>query len=391
MFSPLSILTYFFKNKRKVIPILAIITLSILGISVTAAINGSMWREITDRVWFYEKYYDVYLTFSSESEGSLEEYQEEVEQVDKEIKELDAVDHIIVADVQATDLMTLFGNEGARVIFVGEDDREKFVNEIGIELDEGRYPESADEIALGREMLMNKDLKVGDSIGSKIDDEESLSGEYKIVGALTYSDSKKSMKLGIGYRENKSDDLSSAGLFLLNPKDGKAEELASALSRLEDKYGVIRVNTKESVDKMIDEEFSAVSKVLWAINVVVTLTITSSIALLNVIFFMQRANEFGLLASLGYSRKFIVGRTLLESLISIILGWGLGIIFSEVVYGILNSWIFTPRGIQGLTVLESQTFLFTIPVPLAVAIFSCGTVFWKLMRMDPVSIIEKRD
>lgn len=391
MLAPLSIFTYFFKNLKKVIPILAIITLSILGISVTAAISGSMWREITDRLWFYEKYYDVYVSFSSDSEGNLEESQQIVKEVDNRIKKLDEIDHIISTDVGYTDLMTLFGSEGARVIFINEQDRKEFVDEVGIVLDEGRFPKNPGEIALGREMLMNKDIKVGDKIGSKLDEEEPLTGEYKIVGSMSYKNSNKSMKLGLGYREEGKDDLVSSGLYLLNPKNGKEKELADKLLELEDEYGVIRVNTKSSIDKMIDEEFGAINQVLWAINVVVTLTITSSIALLNIIFFMQRANEFGLLASLGYSKGFIIKRTLFESLVSVFLGWGLGIIFSEVVYRLLNSLIFTPKGIQGLTILETQTFLFTIPVPIAVALFSCGTVMWKLMKMDPVSIIEKRD
>jgi len=120
-------------------------------------------------------------------------------------------------------------------------------------------------------------------------------------------------------------------------------------------------------------------------------TITSSIALLQIIFFMQRANEFGLLAAIGYSRSFIIIRTITESILNIILGWFLGIIFSEIVYKYLNAKIYEPQGMEGLTILNLNTLLFTIPVPIVVTIFSIGTVLWKLIRMDPVAIIERRD
>jgi hypothetical protein len=46
---------------------------------------------------------------------------------------------------------------------------------------------------------------------------------------------------------------------------------------------------------------------------------------------------------------------------------------------------------EGLNLFETRTLLFSLPVPIAVVIFGGGIVLWTLVRMDPISIIEKRD
>lgn len=390
---PLSLLTYYIRNKAKVIPILAILTLSVLGISVTAAVSGSMFREINSLYGnFYVNYYEVSIGFSADSEyESTDEYFEEVDRIRKNLEENEYVDYILEPKFARTKVQTMFGSEGATVVYLEEDDIDTFMDEMKVSLVKGRLPEKNDELVLGEGVMKNKKLEVGDYLGSDVDDEEWIEGKNKVVGIIAADSGKlDESKFGIGtFKPNGQQEFRT--FFLAHPVEGKEEELHNYLMNLDDDVEDLWVETEQTVEESIDEEFKSINTLLWAINIVVVLTITSSVALLQVIFFMQRANEFGLLASIGYSKGFIIKRTLLEATVNILLGWALGIVFSEAVYKILNAEIFTPKGMAGLTILELNTFLFTIPVPIAVIVFSVGTVLRKLIKMDPVAIIERRD
>src|SRR5262249_36879835 len=112
--------------------------------------------------------------------------------------------------------------------------------------------------------------------------------------------------------------------------------------------------------------------------------------LLNLIYFMDRMNEFGLLLGIGYPRSFVVRRALIESLLLTLMAWVFGILFSQVIYALLNTLIFEPRGVA-LTVLNWRALQFTVPIPIMVGLFSAGTVLWQLRQLDPMQMIERRD
>ena len=389
---PLSVITYYIKNKLKVIPVMGIIALSILGISVTEAILNAMLREVNETVNFFKHYYIASLYLSPDSEfKTVEEFQNVISDTQSEIEEIEGVDYILDSRILSMRVKTIFGNNAASIFFLDEEDQEKFLSEMDAELSEGRLPNSVDELVLGESLLKNKGLEVGSEVGSKVDEKEWLPGKYKVVGVLRSSKNNgEKIRFGIG-KLNGSEEVRLSVAFLIRPEDSKEQLVNDKLEELKEKVQSLEVQTETIIQKDIDEQFASINSILWAINIVVMATITSSIALLQIIFFMQRANEFGLLAAIGYSKFFIIKRTVIESTLNILFGWLAGIVFSEVVYRYLNASIFEPQGMEGLTILNWNTLLFTAPVPIVVAIFSVGTVLWKLIRMDPVSIIEKRD
>ena len=134
-----------------------------------------------------------------------------------------------------------------------------------------------------------------------------------------------------------------------------------------------------------------IDTIVWILNALSIAVIALALGLLNVIFFMQRANEFGLLAALGYTKRFLMRRVFTEAAVTVAMGWVLGILLSFGIYSALNTLIFIPRGLETLSVLTGRVILFTAPVPLSVTVFSVAVVLWQLWRMDPVSIIERRD
>lgn len=112
--------------------------------------------------------------------------------------------------------------------------------------------------------------------------------------------------------------------------------------------------------------------------------------LLNVIFFLQRLGEFGILAAMGYTRGFLVTRTFLEILWTTAVGWLIGLGLSRWAIDLVSRAIYAPRGIP-LTGIDGRVLAFTLPIPLMIAAFSLLVVLWHLWRLDPVSIVERRD
>jgi len=153
---------------------------------------------------------------------------------------------------------------------------------------------------------------------------------------------------------------------------------------------VVQSYTYAAQFKQYTQDFASMDTIVWSINSIVVLVLSLLAGLLNLIYFLDRMNEFGLLLGIGYSRSFVIRRALIESLLLTVFAWVLGILFSQLVYSLLNTLIFEPRGVS-LTVLNWHALQFTLPIPIMVGLFSAGTVLWQLKNLDPMAMIERRD
>ncbi len=73
--SALSIWTYYWNNKRKVLPVTAIIALSIVGIASSATLTGSFYQDEERDIAFYDHYA---LVFSSLRRGLSEAIRKDI-------------------------------------------------------------------------------------------------------------------------------------------------------------------------------------------------------------------------------------------------------------------------------------------------------------------------
>src|SRR5438477_588033 len=113
--------------------------------------------------------------------------------------------------------------------------------------------------------------------------------------------------------------------------------------------------------------------------------------LLNNLFFPQRMNEFGLLAAVGYSRWGLIMRVAWESLGVTLAAWLIGVGLGVAVLSWFNLTFIVPHGLL-INIFDWNVLsLHTLPIPLMVFAFVMGTVAWQLLRLDPISIIERRD
>jgi hypothetical protein len=71
------------------------------------------------------------------------------------------------------------------------------------------------------------------------------------------------------------------------------------------------------------------------------------------------------------------------------IAWAVGAVLCGIGLLGMQSFVYGPRGLT-LDFFSLVPWLLTVPLPLAVALASAGTIAWTLSRLDPVSIIERR-
>ena len=383
----LSIFTYYLNNKRKVVPVTGIIALAVLAISVTGTLTGSLFEDARRELAYYDRFSVVFsVQRSGLSDGLL-----------RQLEEHPAVAETYEVVRRTTRTQGIFGSEGRPIYFLSEADRTAFPDRLGWRLIEGRWPTTGtNEVALTDNILRNRGLEVGGSIGEAADEKDWLRGEWVIVGAL----SSDSVTGGVGdrayFRERFLTDpdlppevANRPDVLTIKPVEGKELELEAFLDSLPKDQVAAFHRTKAR--RQLDEELANINMILWILNGISIVVLALALGLLNVIFLMQRANEFGLLAALGYTKGFLFTRTFLEAVVTVAAGWALGILLSQGIYTVLNVTLFGPKGLAPLTIMTPRVLLFTTPIPVTVTVFSVAIVMWQLWRMDPVAIIERRD
>lgn len=385
--NPLSIRTYYWNNKRKVVPVMGIIALAILAISSTGALTESLFEDARREMAFFEHYSSV--TTAQRMPLS--------EAMIQRLRDHPAITQVVPSETRSVRVKGIFGDQGAPIYFFAPSEQRGFAERMGWGLVEGRWPEpGTNEIVVSKNVLRNRGLVVGDRVGREVDRTDFMIGEWRVVGAFPADGATG----GIGdldyLRERYLNAPGSTpapssrpSRVLVAPVEGREAEVAAFLDSLPtNEVGVFHLSRAE---RELEADLANADMIIWILNGVTIAVLALALGLLNIIFFMQRANEFGLLAAIGYTKPFLVGRTFLEAASTVAIGWGMGVVVSQGIYAVMNALLFTPRGLSPLTILTARVLVFTTPVPLTVTIFSVGIVAWQLWRMDPVAIIERRD
>ncbi len=103
-----------------------------------------------------------------------------------------------------------------------------------IRLKEGRIPlENHKEVALDYRMSKNKNVKLGDKIGNSIDKNDSLDGEYTVVGIVEGDGYLSFMPYNTTEASINSNNTNMVNNeILVFPKDGKVKEVDNLLLNL---------------------------------------------------------------------------------------------------------------------------------------------------------------
>jgi ABC-type antimicrobial peptide transport system permease subunit len=382
MFAPLSSLLYTFRNWLKILPLVGIIALSILGVTITSAIADSATKDLSQNLNFFDHYYLITLKPDKDLQTNFAN-------IKAQLETSESVDYFLEADFSFVQTKAVVAQMRRPVLFLENKDQTRFLKELNLKVEEGDLPSKASEISLTSRTSKNKNLQIGSGLGSIVDKKETwLVGEYKLTGNLNFESvsEDKQFQVGLGY-------LPTNGLkttFIIRPKPDKFNNLDSQLKDIQNRFPQSKAETRSTYQEYLNDELGSISQILSIITIVVTLTMTLSAGLISLIFLNQRSEEIGILLAMGYTKIRILSKIITENIIQILFGWILGLSIASIIYNYLNLLIFTPKAISGLTLWQFRTFTSSVPVPLAIIFFTLFAIIYKIYKIDPITIVERK-
>jgi ABC-type lipoprotein release transport system permease subunit len=376
---PLSIWTYFVRNKRRAIPVLLMIALAVVGVSVISVVAESQ-IENAEISWVRPLRNYATVTAAQDVINPA---------IIQEIENHPDVERVLPYQSGNIRVPSLLGSQGHPLIGLHNGEMTWFMERTNLSLTDGRLPApGANEIMLHETIMRARNLEIGDLVGREVDEREWFRGRWEIVGVFSGPIPGALLPYDVMRETSPLRDVPGEVSLLVFPQPGRMETVDAYIRGLPRHEVLFFTYTTER--QALDEEIASVQIVVWIINIVTISVLSLAMGLLNTIYFMQRMSEYGTLAAIGYRIRFLVRRTFGEAMSLTIVAWLLGLALAWTLALTLRTTVFEPRGLT-LSLLTMQSIYYTIPIPVLIAVFSLGTVIRQLTRLDPVTIVERRD
>jgi len=287
------------------------------------------------------------------------------------------------------DINLLAGNAQFDLYGVDQPGMTQLLTIYGDRVTAGRLPrQNASEIAVSEEIARARHVGLGGKLGNTVDELDRLPDTFTVVGIIGGP-----TRLGVIPLDYMTQhylfERRYQGLIVV-PQPGHEQAVHDQLQRLVGNQA-FRLFDWPYIKAKIDSLIANLDSINRFLILLVTLVLSLVVGLLNNLFFRQRMNEFGLLAAIGYSRWGLIRRVALESFGVTVAAWLLGIGVAVAVLSWFNATFMVPHGLLMNVFDWNVLALHTLPIPLMVFLFGMGTVGWQLLRLDPISIIERRD
>ena len=237
---------------------------------------------------------------------------------------------------------------------------------------EGRQPRTADEVAVDKQSADNEDLAVGDSItvaGAEAAREYEIVGiarlgEVDSFGGATVAILPLAEAQRIADKQGEFDQISIAAAEGVDPEELKRRVAAVMPDSVEVRTG--EENAQQQTEDIEDDLgflktalliFAWIALFVGAFTIFNTFSITVA----------QRTREFGMLRTLGASRRQVLTSVLVEAFVIGVIGAGLGVLAGIGVADLLNA-LFKSFGID-LPNTGSVVETRSIAVPLLIGVF----------------------
>jgi ABC-type lipoprotein release transport system permease subunit len=282
---------------------------------------------------------------------------------------------------------------------VDAEDMAYLIELYGLELERGHLPRpGSNEMVIPQALAQNRDIQVGDAIGAPdqpaYPGAPSLPVEFVVSGIFAEPPAPEdgngwafvSLEFLEVYEPWPIPDVLS---LIVVPKAGQKGALDAWLEKelagvdasvLTQRRELSRIQNKAQQDMMGIALLESLIAIVAAIG----------LAVLNYIFTSERHSEFGVLHALGYGRYQLVRRVLGETAFTTGIAWALSVIVGVTVLLLLRFGVFASLGLT-FRLFDPTPWLYTLPIPVAVLVVTGSTVARTLSKLDPISIIERRE
>ena len=380
---PLSSISFSLRHRRR--SVLLILSTTLLVLSVTLPVF--LLSSITGAIKPYFQYLQNVSVIHASTNYDLDPG------IISQIKSHPTVAHAFSSIPLSVRIALPLGSGTDVYVFgVSETDLPILLDSFGLHLQEGRLPQKgSNEIVLSSTIAVNRDFRVGDMIGGSTDTddeliEDNIPVEMEIVGIL----SPDRPWLGfVSYEFLNAHELTSSisRRWIIIPYRGQKQVMDSwLLENVDSTQGQLVLHENE--EREFNEMTTSIVLTFAVLECMIAAVAAVALAALNTIFFNQRKTEFGILNAIGYSRMWIVLRTMKETVGVVSIAWVIGAGLCGI--GLFSMYIFyyVPRGLT-MDFFNPTPWLLTLPIPLTVLASSAGVVARMLRKLDPVAIIER--
>jgi ABC-type lipoprotein release transport system permease subunit len=386
---PLSPLTYYRRNLARTLPVGGAIAISVFLISSIVTLLNSVDQSILVNYGFLQRF--SALTSQFETEPSAEVVAKT--QNSKHLKKvISSVPYFIT-------IQTVFGRMPVPIYGLDTKDAQEMAALTGNTLVAGRWPlPNEPEIVLTRAWANNKKLKIGQSIEIENERLPTLSQKQKLVGILEGGENFAIADKSYVLLEMPSAVIRTSLIFVPKSRDelGALNKDVSQVLDAPRHHGLPAGEAKYvqlyTFEKLV-KELRKTLGFLYTFLAVADALVIGAVALLSGflanIYFEQRLAEFGLLSAFGFRRERLARRLIIESGALVVAGWIGGLLLSFFIFRGLDIFYMQPNGLV-LSHINQSAILYTLPTPIIVGLASLGTVLFRLYRLDPIEIMERR-
>lgn len=376
--NPLSAAVYLKRNFAKTAPLMGVIILAVMLIAGIVSLINSIPYSIKV-IYSYSK---NYVAVTPRGNPFLTPLLRQAVEQNSPVE----LERVITIQGSGIQVKSIVGNWPFVVLGLESGDMDYYLNRLKGKLVDGRLPRPGEpEAVISEPLARNLNLKIGDILQKPLDSDNFSPKEVKVVG-IANSENWFAFSSIEYLRANHFPNIDAFMAFAKTPSDQLTLDNWTE-KELSGENAV--VYTYRKLEEQADTMFNILYQILNVVIGTLVIVITLMMGMLINIFLSQRVQEFGLLQALGYTKRSLLNRVLLETTIFVVGGWILGL---GVAYGLLNLvkvTLMDPRAFA-LETVDLAAYLYSVPVPIAIFTVSLVTVWVKFKKFDPVGIVERR-
>lgn len=375
---PLAAPLYLLRNSAKTAPLAAVITLAVLLVVGIVAMMDSIPYSIK-----------VIYSYSKTALGISPRWDPTQTPKLKSIIEKECpvpIERLVVCRAAGGQVKSIVGKWPFVVLGLEQKDMHYYLARLRADKIVGRLPAPGKAEALVSEpVARNRGLKIGSDLLSPTDSDNYSPFHVKVVGIAQTTE--WIMVTDVEYlREFQFPAINFLLVFAPTmEQQGQLDRWA------EKRFKGMRAQifAYHLLEKDTNDMFKILYKILDVVIGTLVLVITIMMGMLMNIYQSQRLVEFGLLQALGYTKRQLLRRVTIESLLVIIGGWVLGMIIAFGLLNVVKTTLMDPSAFS-IDTLDKTAYLYTVPIPVAIFAAAVLTVWLRFRNFDPVGVVERR-
>jgi hypothetical protein len=375
--NPLAPPVYLLRNLGKTTPLVLVIALAVVLIAAVVSIMDSIPLSI-QTVYGYSRFFTGATARGDAS--FLPELRAHFDRSPVPIERLVSCRTVVfnVRSIVGPWPFVLYGLKPADLTYVR--------NKLSLGQVNGRLPmPGKPEAAVTERVATNLGLKLGDDLLSPKDEKNYSPFHVKVVGIFP---SKEWFALST-YDYVAPNHFPPIDVLLLFASTQEQQRQLDAWTEESLKGKRAVTFAYPSLERDTQETFRILFAILNFVIGLLVLVITIMMGMLINIYLSQRIVEFGLLQAIGFTRRALARRAMIESAIVVAVGWVVGVAAVFALLSIVRSVYMEPRAFV-LDALDTRAYAYTAWIPLAIIGASFITILLRFRRFDPISVVERR-